>query len=167
LVVGREAPVVNTMRAYVKRRMPLLWKLIIPLNNRGVMLDQVKHRQFQEERTEKKKTWRKRAERHWEKEGLGELRKVRISAGKFMNTRLPIGPKGGFSNKLLRNLLYEEMGFGHYRGQEGPQIFGEERQDGDRLLLEGELEAGRGADRTLCQAGQRREGEDAVRVGRR
>ncbi len=77
--------------AYVDRRMPLLWKLIMPMNRRGIPVDMVRLEQIKKEWKKRIATWKKRAEAHFKKLDLGDL---------------PIGPKGGFSYKKLQELLY-------------------------------------------------------------
>lgn len=84
----------NTMRSYVERRMPLLYKVIMPLNRRGVMVDQKLLAQFRKERTNKVRTWQSRAKKHFKANDLGDL---------------PIGPAGGYSYKKMRQLLYEDL----------------------------------------------------------
>lgn len=74
--------------------MPLLWKLIIPLNSRGITVDKERRNALRKERAEKLASWRKRAERHFK--GLG--------------VPLPLGIKGGFSPKKVQELLYETLG---------------------------------------------------------
>jgi len=103
---------VNSMREYVNRRMPMVWNLIMPLNQRGVMLDVTQLRIFQADRAKKMKTWRKRAEKHFKELSLGEY-------DKKLKTLLPIGLKGGFSNKKLRRLVYEEMDLPEQLNPEG------------------------------------------------
>lgn len=85
----------NSMEAYVARRMPLVPKLIIPLNSRGITLDTQKLAEFQRERSTKMRTWQSRARKHFKSLDLGDL---------------PIGPKGGFSNPKLRDLVYGRLG---------------------------------------------------------
>ncbi len=102
----------NSMRDYVERRMPMVWNLIMPLNQRGVPVDVTQLRIFQAERKAKMKTWRRRAERHFKELDLGEYNKK-------LKTLLPIGPAGGFSNKKLRRLIYEEMDLPEQLNPEG------------------------------------------------
>lgn len=92
----------NTMRDYVNRRMPLLHRLIMPLNQRGVTLDSRLLGEIKAERREKVKTWKKRAEQHFKELDLGEY-------DSKLKTRLPIGTKGGLSWQKMRSLLYEEL----------------------------------------------------------
>lgn len=92
----------NTMRDYVARRMPLLWKLILPLNQRGVTLDTQLLGIIKEERREKIKTWKRRAETHFKDLDIGTY-------DSKLKTRLPIGLREGFSWQKMQKLLYEEL----------------------------------------------------------
>jgi hypothetical protein len=94
----------NTMKAYVDRRMPLLWELIMPLNARGITLDQVALTKFRKHRGAKVLNWQRRARRHFDKHKLGGL---------------PIGPKGGFSNPKLRWLLYNKLRLPYFINSDG------------------------------------------------
>jgi DNA polymerase-1 len=91
------------MREYVNRRVPLLWKLIMPLNQRGVTLDSMLLGKIKAERSQKIKTWKKRAEQHFKESEIGTY-------DSKLKTRLPIGQKGGFSWQKMQKLLYEELG---------------------------------------------------------
>lgn len=93
----------NPLRGYVERRMPLVWKLIMPLNARGIPLDQQCLKRFQLDRLQKKATWKNRATDHFNKLGIGTY-------DKKLKTVLPIGQKGSLSHAKMKKLLYEEMG---------------------------------------------------------
>lgn len=92
----------NTMREYVARRMPLLWKLIMPLNRRGVCLDSRLLMEIKAERRDKIKTWKKRAEAHFKELDLGTY-------DSKLKSRLPIGTKGGLSWQKMQQLLYKDL----------------------------------------------------------
>lgn len=83
-----------TRDPYVEMRMPLLWRLIIPLNQRGITVDRKKREKLRKERLVKIASWQTRARRHFKRLGY----------------ELPIGPKGGISSNKVRDILYDSMG---------------------------------------------------------
>lgn len=83
----------NERDPYVELRMPLLWRLIIPLNQRGITVDRVRRKKLQKERLVKAASWENRARRHFKRLGFD----------------LPIGPKGGLSSQKVQEILYSSL----------------------------------------------------------
>jgi DNA polymerase I-like protein with 3'-5' exonuclease and polymerase domains len=82
---------------YVERRMSLLENVIIPLNNRGVNIDEMRRRQLLAERQKRLKSWTSRVTKHFK-------------ARQWDSDMIPIGPQGGFSYKKMQALLYDTLG---------------------------------------------------------
>jgi DNA polymerase-1 len=82
------------MREYIERRMKLLPHVVMPLNRNGVRIDRTVQQKFAVQLRKKINNWRKSVDRHFDEHDLGEP---------------PLGAKGGFSNKKMFKLLYEDL----------------------------------------------------------
>ncbi len=79
--------------------MPVLWEIIIPLNETGVYIDKLKRKELLEAQAKRLKSWQQSLDSHF----------LKLSEAKGRTLSPPLGEKGGLSYQKVIRLLYTDL----------------------------------------------------------